>query len=129
MNALARLILLKLGTGIAPQFVGCTTLSKFGIRVANKADIAIPITKQLVVDNPGDPQYAKTYWTVLRIAKKYKESVPAGQAYVTIDTSGADTTYFFKQIQDLATDSSFAKAAEMAAVASAKFPTRQKLLP
>ena len=91
-------------------------------------DIAIPIAKQLVTDNPGDPQYSKTYWSVLRIAKRYKESVPAGQAFVAIDTSGADTTYFFKQIQDLAADSSFAKAAEMSALAAAKYPTRTDFL-
>ncbi|MDB4912539.1 MAG: hypothetical protein JWM95_183 [Gemmatimonadetes bacterium] len=95
---------------------------------SGKPQIAIPITKQLMADNPGDPEYAKTYWSVLRVAKNYKESVPAGIAYVTMDTSKADTTYFFKQIQDLVADSSFAKAAEMAATASAKFPMNTDFL-
>lgn len=90
---------------------------------SGKAEIAVPTAKQLVTENPGDPQYARTYWLVLRSAKNYKESVPAGVAYVAIDTAAADSNYFFRQIADLAADSAFAKAAEFAAVGAAKFPT------
>ena len=95
---------------------------------SGKAEIAVPTAKQLVADNPGDPQYARTYWLVLRSAKNYKESVPAGIAYVTIDTAAADSNYFFRQISDLQADSAFAKAAEIAAVGSAKFPRSTSLL-
>jgi len=91
---------------------------------SGKASLAIPIAKQLVADNPGDPNYAKMYWQVLRAAKNYKEAVQAGIAYASIDTAAADSAYFDRQIADLAADSSFAKAAEMAALASAKYPTR-----
>ena len=95
---------------------------------SGKADIAVPTAKQLVADNPGDPQYARTYWLVLRAAKNYKESVPAGMAYATIDTAAADSNYFFRQISDLQADSAFAKAAEIAAVGSAKYPKSTSLL-
>ena len=95
---------------------------------SGKADIAVPTAKQLVVDNPGDPQYAKTYWQVLRAAKRYKESVPAGVAYVTIDSAAADTGYFYRQIQDLSADSAFAKAGEFAAIGAAKYPRNVTLL-
>lgn len=95
---------------------------------SGKADIAVPTAKQLIIENPGDPQYARTYWLVLRSAKNYKESVPAGVAYVTIDTAAADSNYFFRQIADLVADSSYAKAAEFAAVGSAKFPTNVAFL-
>ena len=95
---------------------------------SGKADIAVPTAKQLVNDNPGDPQYARTYWLVLRAAKMYKESVPAGVAYVAIDTAAADSNYFFRQLADLQADSSFAKAAEIAAIGSAKFPKSTSLL-
>lgn len=95
---------------------------------SGKPEIAIPITKQLMVDNPGDPQYAKLYWQVLRRAKNYKESVPAGVAMAALDTATADSNYFFIQIQDLVSDSAFAKAAEMAAAGAAKFPTNTTLL-
>ena len=95
---------------------------------SGKADIAVPTAKQLIIENPGDPQYARTYWLVLRSAKNYKESVPAGVAYVTIDTAAADSNYFFRQIADLVADSAYAKAAEFAAVGSAKFPTNVAFL-
>jgi tetratricopeptide (TPR) repeat protein len=61
---------------------------------AGKAELAIPTAEQLVADNPGDPQYARTYWLVLRAAKQYKKSVPAGVALTQIDTAAADTAYF-----------------------------------
>jgi predicted Zn-dependent protease len=95
---------------------------------SGKADIAVPTAKQLIADNPGDPQYARTYWLVLRAANNYKESVPAGIAYVTIDTAAADTNYYKRQVQDLAADSAYARAAEMAATGSAKFPRNSQLL-
>lgn len=95
---------------------------------SGKAEIAVPTAKQLIADNPGDPQYARTYWLVLRAANNFKESVPAGIAYVSIDTAQADTLYFRRQIQDLSSDSAFAKAAEMAATGSAKFPRNSQLL-
>ncbi len=95
---------------------------------SGKAEIAVPTAKQLIADNPGDPQYARTYWLVLRAANNFKESVPAGIAYVSIDTAQADTLYYRRQVQDLAADSAFAKAAEMAAAGSAKYPRNSQLL-
>lgn len=89
---------------------------------SGKAEIAVPVTKQLVTENPGDPQFARTYWLVLRAARNYKESVPAGIAYVQLDTAAADSNYYFRQIADLRADSSFARAAEFAAVALQKYP-------
>ena len=95
---------------------------------SGKADIAVPTARQLIADNPGDPQYARTYWLVLRAAKLYKESVPAGVAYVMIDTAAADSNYFFRQIADLSADSAYAKAAEFAALGAAKFPASVSFL-
>ena len=89
---------------------------------SGRPEIAVPTAKQLVTENPGDPSFAKTYWLVLRAAKRYKESVPAGVALVTIDSAQADSSYFLRQIQDLSADSSYAKAAEFASAGAAKFP-------
>jgi lipopolysaccharide biosynthesis regulator YciM len=89
---------------------------------SGKAAMAIPSAKQLVAENPGDPQYARTYWQVLRAAGQYKESVPAGIAYVALDTAAADSNYYFRQIADLRADSAFARAAEFASEGIAKFP-------
>ena len=87
-----------------------------------KADLAVPIARQNVTENPGDPQYARTYWLVLRAARHYKESVPAGVAYVALDTAAADSNYFFRQVADLRGDSAYARAAELAAQGIAKYP-------
>jgi tetratricopeptide (TPR) repeat protein len=89
---------------------------------SGKAEAAVPLVKQLVQDNPGDPQFMRTYWLVLRAAKHYKEAVAAGEAYVQADPTAADTAYYYRQINDLGEDSAFAKAAEMAATAIAKYP-------
>jgi lipopolysaccharide biosynthesis regulator YciM len=87
-----------------------------------KAEMAVPSAKQLVAENPGDPTYARTYWLVLRAANNYKESVPAGIAYVALDSAAADSNYFFRQVADLRADSAYAKAAEFAAQGIAKYP-------
>ena len=95
---------------------------------SGKADIAVPTAKQLVTDNPGDPQYARTYWLVLRSARRFKESVPAGMAYVALDSAAADSNYYFRQVQDLGADSAYARAAEMAAKGFARYPKSATLL-
>lgn len=89
---------------------------------SGQAEKAIPFVKKLVEDNPGDPQFMRTYWLVLRAAKHFKEAVAAGEAYVKADPTAADTAYYYRQISDLNDDSSYAKAAEMAATAVAKYP-------
>ncbi len=89
---------------------------------SGKPELALPIVRKLMADNRGDPQFARTYWIVLRATKNYKESVPAGAAYVALDPTAADSNYFDRQIADLNADSAYAKAAEFAAMASAKYP-------
>ncbi|MEO7457898.1 MAG: hypothetical protein ABIY52_16700 [Gemmatimonadaceae bacterium] len=87
-----------------------------------RADLAVPIAKQLVAENPGDPNYARLLWLVERAAKQWKDAVAAGIAYAAMDTAVADSGYFDRQIEDLNADSSYAKVAEMAAMAAAKYP-------
>lgn len=95
---------------------------------SGKADIAVPTARQLRADNPGDPQYARLYWLVLRAAKNYKESIPAGTEFVALDTAAADSGYFTRQAFDAAADSQFTKAIEFASAGSAKFPKNATLL-
>jgi tetratricopeptide (TPR) repeat protein len=85
------------------------------------------VIKRLVEENPGDPQYLRTYWLVLRAAQNWKEAIPAGQAYVAADPTAADSNFYFRMIADLAADSAFARAAEMASTATAKFPRSASL--
>jgi tetratricopeptide (TPR) repeat protein len=95
---------------------------------SGKAEIAIPFVKQLVADNQGDPQYARTYWLVLRAAKHYKEAEQAALDYVKLDTAAADSGFFQRRAIDAALDSNFVKAAEIAATGAARFPKNATLL-
>jgi tetratricopeptide (TPR) repeat protein len=89
---------------------------------SGQAAAAVPFVKRLVAANPGDPQYLRTYWLVLRASQNWKEAIAAGQAYVAADPTAADSNFYFRMISDLASDSSYAKASEMAATGAAKFP-------
>jgi tetratricopeptide (TPR) repeat protein len=94
---------------------------------SGQADIAIPIVKKLVEENPGDPQYARTYWLVLRAAKRYKDAALAGDDYVKLDTAAADSGYYTRRAFDFAADSNFPAAAAIAAKGAEKFPKNATL--
>jgi tetratricopeptide (TPR) repeat protein len=92
-----------------------------------KANEAVPIIDSLVKANPGDPQYLRTRWLVLRAANRWKEAIDAGQAYVAADPTAADSGYYQRLISDYASDSAYGKAAEAAAQAIAKYPRNAQL--
>jgi tetratricopeptide (TPR) repeat protein len=92
-----------------------------------QADRAVPIIDSVVKANPGDPQYMRTRWLVLRAAKRYKDAVAAGQTYVTADPTAADSSYYLRMIADYGSDSAYAKAAEMASMATQKYPKNGSL--
>jgi len=94
---------------------------------SGKANDAVPIIDSLVKANPGDPQYMRTRWLVLRAANRWKEAIAAGQAYVAADPTAADSGYYQRLISDYASDSAYAKAAEAAAQAIAKYPRNAQL--
>jgi len=94
---------------------------------SGNADQAVPIIDSLVKANPGDPQYMRTRWLVLRSAKRYKEAVAAGQAYAAADPTAADSSFYLRMIADYGSDSAYAKAAEMAAMATQKYPKNAQL--
>jgi tetratricopeptide (TPR) repeat protein len=94
---------------------------------SGKANDAVPIIDSLVKANPGDPQYMRTRWLVLRAAQRWKDAIAAGQAYVAADPTAADSGYYERMISDYASDSAFGKAAEMAAQAIAKYPRNARL--
>jgi len=94
---------------------------------SGKANEAVPIVDSLVKANPGDPQFMRTRWLVLRAANRWKDAVAAGQTYAAADPTAADSGYYFRMVSDLAADSAFGKAAEMAAQAITKYPRNAQL--
>ncbi|MFL5596093.1 MAG: tetratricopeptide repeat protein [Gemmatimonadaceae bacterium] len=94
---------------------------------SGKAKQAVPIIDSVVKANPGDPQYMRTRWLVLRAAQDWKGAIAAGQAYVAADPSAADSGYYQRLISDYQSDSAYGKAAEAAAQAIAKYPRNAQL--
>ena len=94
---------------------------------SGKAKQAVPIIDSVVKANPGDPQYMRTRWLVLRAAQDWKQAIAAGQAYVAADPSAADSAYYLRLVADYASDSAYGKAAEAAAQAIAKYPRSAQL--
>jgi len=86
--------------------------------------VALKIIAKAVEDNPGDVTIQKLYWQLLYATKDYKTMVKAGDAMVQMDTSFADTTYYDRTIDAYRSDSAWAKAAEVAAGATKKYPRR-----
>ena len=97
------------------------------LAATGKMDMAKPIIEKAVQDNPGDVGLVRLYWLILASIKDYKKSTAVGEEMVKMDTSLADTTYYSKQIAAYAADSNFAKAAENAAKATAKYPKEATL--
>jgi tetratricopeptide (TPR) repeat protein len=97
------------------------------LAASGQMDKARPIIEKAVQDNPGDVGLVRLYWLILASIKDYKKSTAVGEEMVKMDTSLADTTYYSKQIAAYAADSNFAKAAENAAKATAKYPKEATL--
>lgn len=87
-----------------------------------KWELAKPVIAQAVKDNPGDVRLMKLAFTVFMNARDYKTGIPLGEEMIKIDTSAADSAYYVKVIGAYDADSAFAKAAEVAEQATAKFP-------
>ncbi len=87
-----------------------------------RADVAAPIIRQAVQENPGDVNLTSTAWKVALAAGNWKEAIGYGEEMVKLDTAAADTTFFTRLAVAFVNDSQPAKAAEAFARGTAKFP-------
>jgi tetratricopeptide (TPR) repeat protein len=94
---------------------------------SGKAKDAVPIIDSLVKANPGDPQYMRTRWLVLRAAQDWKAAIAAGRRTSPPTPTAADSAYYLRLIADYGSDSAYGKAAEAAAQAIAKYPRNAQL--
>ena len=92
------------------------------LALSGKYDVAKPIIEKAVAENPGDANLVHTYWLILERLNDGKKMNAVGEEMVKIDTSLADSTFYDRTIRTYAADSNYAKAAEAAARATAKFP-------
>ena len=99
------------------------------IALSGYAQNAVPIMKEAVEANPGDPDLVKLYWQILLAAASsakdtsyLRQAVKVGDEMVRVDTSAADTTYFIREAAAYAQLGEVPKAASTLTTGIAKFP-------
>ncbi len=94
---------------------------------AHKVNLARPMVEEAVRANPGDPKTLGLAWRVYLAGQNYTEALATGAEMIKADTSLADTLYFIRS-SAAAAQISPARAAEIAALGTAKFPSNVTLL-
>jgi tetratricopeptide (TPR) repeat protein len=91
------------------------------------ANDAIPLVRDLVQNNPGDPQLLKLAWLVYLNAKDYQGAIDVGNEMVRVDTAAATADYYSRTAGAYAALNQPQKASEAAARGSVKFPNDPNL--
>jgi tetratricopeptide (TPR) repeat protein len=86
------------------------------------AQQAIPLMRDLLQNNPGDPQLLNLAWLVYLNAKDYQGAIDVGNEMVRVDTATATADYYSRLAGAYASLNQPQKASEAAARGSAKFP-------
>jgi tetratricopeptide (TPR) repeat protein len=94
----------------------------------SRKDIETTLSPEDRADSALSPNDNKELAKLVHADEVIDGSIAKSGTYVAIDTAAVDTNYFFRQIADLQLDNSFANAAEIAAIGSAKFPRSTSLL-
>lgn len=90
--------------------------------------VALPIIRQAVQTNPGDPQLLRLQFLIELAAKDFKAAPRTGEQLIQLDTAFADTSYFVRIAGAYVADSQPQKAAETLARGLQKFPNNSTLL-
>jgi tetratricopeptide (TPR) repeat protein len=86
------------------------------------AQQAIPLMRDLLQNNPGDPQLLNLAWLVYLNAKDFQGAIDVGNEMVRVDTATATADYYSRLAGAYASLNQPQKASEAAARGSAKFP-------
>jgi len=95
---------------------------------AGQAPRAIPLVRDLLQNNPGDPQLLNLAWLVYLNAKDFQGAINVGNELVRVDTAAATADYYTRLAGAYAGLNQLDKAAEAAARGAAKFPNDANLL-
>jgi tetratricopeptide (TPR) repeat protein len=87
-----------------------------------RANDAVPIVRDLVQGNPGDPELLKLAWVVYLNAKDFKDAVATGTELVRVDTAAATSDYYARLAGAYSAMGQKQQASEAAARGFAKFP-------
>ncbi len=89
---------------------------------------AIPLVRDLLQNNPGDPQLLNLAWLVYLNAKDYQGAIDVGTEMVRVDSAAATADYYTRLVAAYLSLNQPQKAAEAAARGVAKFPNDPNLL-
>lgn len=94
---------------------------------SGQAPMAVPIAEEALRQNPGDPKTLQMAWRVYLAAQQFEKALTTGAELIRADTALADTAFFIRSAA-AASSISPARAAEIVAQGSAKFPGNVTLL-
>jgi tetratricopeptide (TPR) repeat protein len=92
-----------------------------------QAQRAIPLVRDLLQNNPGDPQLLRLAWLVYLRANDYQGAIDVGGEMVRVDTSTATADYYSRLAGAYTALNQPQKASEAAARGFAKFPADPNL--
>jgi lipopolysaccharide biosynthesis regulator YciM len=87
-----------------------------------QAQRAVPLVRDLLQNNPGDPQLLNLAWLVYLNAKDYQGAIDIGNEMVRVDTAAATADYYKRLAAAYTAINQPQRASEAAARGAAKFP-------
>jgi tetratricopeptide (TPR) repeat protein len=91
------------------------------------AEQAVPLMRDLIQNNPGDPQLLNLAWLVYLNAKDFNDAITVGSEMVRVDTAAATGDYYSRLAGAYSAMNQPQKASEAAARGVAKFPNDPNL--
>jgi tetratricopeptide (TPR) repeat protein len=95
--------------------------------IMRRADKAIPLVRDLLQNNPGDPQLLNLAWKVYLNASDYQGAIDIGNEMVRVDTAAATADYYARTAAAYSALNLPQKSAEAAAMGVRKFPNDPNL--
>jgi len=95
--------------------------------IMKRADKAIPLVRDLLQNNPGDPQLLNLAWKVYLNASDFQGAIDIGNEMVRVDTAAATADYYARTAAAYSALNLPQKSAEAAAMGVRKFPNDPNL--
>jgi tetratricopeptide (TPR) repeat protein len=95
--------------------------------IMKRADKAIPLVRDLLQNNPGDPALLNLAWKVYLNANDYQGAIDIGNEMVRVDTAAATADYYARTAAAYSALNLPQKASEAAALGVKKFPNDANL--
>jgi tetratricopeptide (TPR) repeat protein len=89
---------------------------------------ALPLVRDLIQNNPGDPGLLNLAWLVYLNAKDYQSAVTVGNEMVRVDTAAATADYYTRLAAAYGALNQPQKASEASAMGAKKFPNDSRLM-